>query len=64
MTGLVYYSSRSGNTARLMERLGIKALRLPQTEPSPEVDAPYVLVTPTFADGEGREDDGCNYCAP
>ncbi len=54
MTGLVYYSSRSGNTARLMERLELKALRLPQTEPSPEIDAPYVLVTPTFADGEGR----------
>jgi len=54
MAGLVYYSSRSGNTARLMERLEMEALRLPQAEPAPELDSPFVLVTPTFADGEGR----------
>ncbi|MFY1706578.1 class Ib ribonucleoside-diphosphate reductase assembly flavoprotein NrdI [Tritonibacter scottomollicae] len=54
MAGLVFFSSRSGNTARLVERLGLEALRLPQAGPPPELDAPFVLVSPTFADGEGR----------
>ncbi len=54
MAGLVYYSSRSGNTARLMERLGLSSLRLGSGDPTVEASAPFVLVTPTFADGEGR----------
>ncbi|MDF0595655.1 class Ib ribonucleoside-diphosphate reductase assembly flavoprotein NrdI [Psychromarinibacter halotolerans] len=56
MTGLVYYSSRSGNTARLVERLGLPAARVPisPADPMPVVDKPFVLVCPTFADGEGR----------
>ncbi|MAQ83346.1 MAG: class Ib ribonucleoside-diphosphate reductase assembly flavoprotein NrdI [Maritimibacter sp.] len=56
MTGLVYYSSRSGNTARLVERLGLPAARVPisPADPMPVVGKPFVLVCPTFADGEGR----------
>lgn len=56
MTGLVYFSSGSGNTARFMAALGLPALRIPfrPGEPMPEPVAPYVLVTPTYADGEGR----------
>ncbi|MCE8471735.1 class Ib ribonucleoside-diphosphate reductase assembly flavoprotein NrdI, partial [Rhodovulum sulfidophilum] len=29
MAGLVYFSSRSGNTARFVERLGLPSLRIP-----------------------------------
>lgn len=56
MGGLVYYSSASGNTARLIARLGLPALRIPSVpgDPMPEPEAPYVLVSPTYADGEGR----------
>lgn len=53
---LVYYSSASGNTQRFVERLGGEALRIPisPSDPLPEVTGPYVLVCPTYADGEGR----------
>lgn len=56
MAGLVYYSSASGNTARFVERLGIDALRVPIAPDTalPEPDVPYVLICPTFADGQGR----------
>lgn len=56
MLDLVYYSSRSGNTARLVERLGLGGARIPfsPSEPMPEPCAPYVLVLPTYADGQGR----------
>ncbi|SIN83985.1 class Ib ribonucleoside-diphosphate reductase assembly flavoprotein NrdI [Vannielia litorea] len=60
MTGarghLVYFSSGSGNTARLVEKLGLPATRLPLSAaaPVPLVTEPFVLVTPTYADGEGR----------
>ena len=53
MGGLVYFSSRSENTRRFVERLGCDALRLPidGTEETPEVEAPFVLVTPTYGGG-------------
>lgn len=56
MGGLVYYSSASGNTARFVEKLGLPALRIPiaEDQPMPEPDGPYVLISPTYADGEGR----------
>ncbi|MCC5969263.1 MAG: class Ib ribonucleoside-diphosphate reductase assembly flavoprotein NrdI [Pararhodobacter sp.] len=56
MSGLFYYSSRSGNTARLVAALDLPARRIP-TGPDtamPRPDAPFVLICPTFADGEGR----------
>nr|WP_206697167.1 class Ib ribonucleoside-diphosphate reductase assembly flavoprotein NrdI [Microbacterium aquimaris] len=53
---LVYFSSVSGNTTRLIEKLGMRAKRIPlhSTEPSLHVDEPYVLVTPTYGGGQGR----------
>lgn len=56
MSGLVYYSSASGNTARFMAQLGLPALRIPirTDDPVPMPDRPYVLICPTYADGMGR----------
>ena len=56
MAGLLYYSSRSGNTDRFVARLGRAALRIPvsPSEPMLEPHADYVLICPTYADGEGR----------
>ena len=53
---IVYYSSASGNTQRFVERLEVDSIRLPinADEPMPTLDQPYVLVCPTYADGEGR----------
>jgi protein involved in ribonucleotide reduction len=56
MTGLVYYSSETGNTKRFVEKLGLPALRIPispKEEPVRTVD-PFVLIVPTYADGNGR----------
>ncbi|WBU52753.1 class Ib ribonucleoside-diphosphate reductase assembly flavoprotein NrdI [Paracoccus sp. SCSIO 75233] len=56
MAQLVYYSSQSGNTAKFVARLGIDALRIPISpdEPMPTPDQPYVLISPTYADGNGK----------
>lgn len=56
MGGLVYFSSASGNTARFVARLGMPALRIPAllSDSLPMPDGPYVLICPTFADGQGR----------
>lgn len=56
MPGLVWYSSASGNTARLVARLGLGGLRIPirPDEPLPMPEGPYVLICPTYADGQGR----------
>ena len=53
---LVYFSSISGNTARFVEKLGARAVRIPlhSTDPALVVDEPYVLVTPTYGGGQGR----------
>lgn len=54
---LVYFSSVSGNTARFIEKLGLPARRIPlygNDEPL-FVDEPYVLVTPTYGGGAGRD---------
>ncbi len=53
---LVYFSSISGNTARFVDKLGLRAVRIPlhSTEPLLRVDEPYVLVTPTYGGGQGR----------
>lgn len=56
MRGLVYFSSTSGNTARMVARLGLPAQRIAvrPADPLPVIDRPFVLICPTFADGEGR----------
>lgn len=57
---LVYFSSVSGNTARFIEKLGARAVRIPlhsserAGDPPFEVDEPYILVTPTYGGGQGR----------
>ncbi len=53
---LVYFSSVSGNTARFIEKLGMRAVRIPllPTEAAPQIDEPFVLVTPTYGGGQGR----------
>jgi len=53
---LVFFSSVSGNTARFIEKLGARAVRIPlhSTDPALVVDEPYVLVTPTYGGGQGR----------
>lgn len=56
MAFLVYFSSKSLNTHRFVLKTGLKAERIP-LEPDAEmlkVNEHYVLVTPTYADGEGR----------
>ncbi|WP_136637630.1 class Ib ribonucleoside-diphosphate reductase assembly flavoprotein NrdI [Pseudooceanicola onchidii] len=56
MGGLAYFSSGSGNTARFVDRLGLPSVRLPlrgDAEP-PRMTAPFVLICPTYADGQGR----------
>lgn len=56
MGGLVYFSSRSENTRRFVEKLGGYALRLPMdgSDEPPMVDEPFVLVTPTYGGGEDK----------
>ena len=53
---LIYFSSRSGNTARFVRRLRVAARRIPiaADEALPVPDGPFVLICPTYADGEGR----------
>jgi len=53
---LVYFSSVSGNTARFIEKLGKRAVRIPlrSSEPPLRIDEPFVLITPTYGGGEGR----------
>jgi protein involved in ribonucleotide reduction len=53
---LVFFSSVSGNTARFIEKLGMRAVRIPLhgDEPPLVVDEPFVLVTPTYGGGQGR----------
>ncbi|NUH63860.1 class Ib ribonucleoside-diphosphate reductase assembly flavoprotein NrdI [Sulfitobacter sp. S0837] len=53
---LVYFSGGSGNTARMIARLGLPATRLPLRASAPpvEVTSPFVLICPTYADGSGR----------
>ncbi|MGC5224770.1 class Ib ribonucleoside-diphosphate reductase assembly flavoprotein NrdI [Micromonospora sp. DT81.3] len=59
---VVYFSSTSGNTARFVAKLeqagslGSPAVRIPlhSSDPVPVMDAPYVLITPTYGGGEGR----------
>lgn len=56
MAGLVYFSSRSGNTARFAQALGLPAQRIAvaMDAPLPTPTAPFVLICPTYADAQGR----------
>ncbi len=67
---IVYFSSVSGNTARFVEKLqqarlpqasgaGMPALRIPlHSGDAPlKVTKPFVLVTPTYGGGQGRDEE-------
>lgn len=53
---LFYFSSKSENTQRFMAGLGHEAVRIPirADEAVPRPEAPFVLVCPTYCDGQGR----------
>lgn len=53
---IVFYSSSSENTLRFVRRLGLPAQRIPVSPKNamPEVARRYVLICPTYADGDGR----------
>ncbi|MBA8819509.1 ribonucleotide reductase assembly protein NrdI [Ochrobactrum sp. P6BS-III] len=54
---LVYFSSRSENTHRFVERLGMRARRIPilqrdEDDSRPlQIDEPFVLMTPSYGGG-------------
>lgn len=54
MGEIVYFSSRSENTHRFVEKLGLPARRIPITSEAIEVHSPYVLVVPTYAGEAGK----------
>lgn len=56
MVRIIYYSSHSQNTHRFVERLGIPAIRIPVSPQDgvPAAEEPFVLITPTYADDEGK----------
>lgn len=53
---LVFFSSVSGNTARFVEKLGMRARRIPLygRDEALEVDEPFVLISPTYGGGNGQ----------
>ncbi|MEL4071473.1 class Ib ribonucleoside-diphosphate reductase assembly flavoprotein NrdI [Ochrobactrum sp. GPK 3] len=54
---LVYFSSRSENTHRFVERLGMRARRIPSLQRDEDdsrplqIDEPFVLMTPSYGGG-------------
>lgn len=52
---IVYFSSKSGNTRRFVEKLGFRAKAIPlyRDEEMLKVHEPYILVVPTYAAGDG-----------
>lgn len=54
MFGLAFWSSATGNTANFVGRLGLPAQRIPNSGDPILMTEPFVLIHPTFADGEGR----------
>ncbi|EJF78057.1 protein nrdI [Bartonella birtlesii LL-WM9] len=51
---IVYYSSATGNTEYFVLQLAQRLFKIDKKKPSILVGEPYVLVVPTYADGEGR----------
>lgn len=56
MARWVFYSSKTGNTARLLSNAGLDGLRIPKTaeELQPDITEPFVLLTPSFGDASGK----------
>ncbi|WP_064713799.1 class Ib ribonucleoside-diphosphate reductase assembly flavoprotein NrdI [Rhizobium bangladeshense] len=51
---IVYYSSGSGNTHRFVEKLGLRAARIPVGAQHIHIREPYVLILPTYCGDGGR----------
>ncbi|WP_434711512.1 class Ib ribonucleoside-diphosphate reductase assembly flavoprotein NrdI [Rhizobium sp. YTUHZ045] len=51
---IVYYSSRSGNTHRFVEKLGLRAARIPLGAEAIHIREPYVLISPTYCGDGGK----------
>jgi protein involved in ribonucleotide reduction len=55
MSGLVYFSTKSENTHRFVEKLGVPARRIPiSSDEALHVDEPFVLIVPTYGGGEQK----------
>lgn len=56
MGGIVYFSSATGNTHRFVMALRHDAVRVPvrKSDALPFRRTPFVLVCPTYADGDGN----------
>lgn len=56
MDSIIYFSSRSENTHRFVERLQTGGLRLPvdASAPPPVATRPYVLIVPTYGGGGAK----------
>lgn len=54
---IVYFSSTSGNTNRFVESLAIRSIRIPLSRKVkyPELNEPFVLICPTYADDDGSK---------
>lgn len=51
---IVYWSGKTGNTAKFVESLAMPAHRIGNHDEPVGMALPFVLVTPTYADGQGR----------
>jgi protein involved in ribonucleotide reduction len=51
---IVYYSSRSENTHRFVEKLGLRAARIPVSAEDIQIREPYVLISPTYCGDGGK----------
>ncbi len=53
MIHVVYFTTKSGNTERLVRKLGVESTRIPYStsEPLPLITKPYILITPTYGGG-------------
>ncbi|TNM61196.1 class Ib ribonucleoside-diphosphate reductase assembly flavoprotein NrdI [Aliirhizobium smilacinae] len=55
MGKIVYFSSKSENTRRFVEKLGLTARRIPiGGDEALGVDKPFILVVPTYGGGESK----------
>lgn len=48
---VVYFSSKSNNTHRFVEKLSCKSLRIPVKKTDLSVSEDYILIVPTYAGG-------------
>lgn len=55
MLDLIYFSGASEMTHRFVQKLDVDAKRIPLRRTDPEVHAerPFILLTPTYGDGNG-----------